>query len=157
MKKIVYRLLNVFGIVLLTGCGKEVDFSKLNHVTCTKTEAKASDTTTTVMTFSYDKEEKLSNFKVESDTTYNQAMPEKATRLTAKAMGLISKTLGVAFNSEVSENRFYFSFSGNIKALKLLMEKLDKNYKEELVTGDTKSEAIADLTKEGYTCQDYKK
>ena len=157
MKKIVYSLLIVFGIVLLTGCGKEVDFSKLNHVTCTKTETKASDTTTTVMTFSYDKEERLSNFKVESDTTYNQAMSEKATRLTAKAMGLISKTLGVAFNSEVSENRFYFSFSGNIKALKLLMEKLDKNYKEELVTGDTKSEAIADLTKEGYTCQDYKK
>ena len=46
MKKIVYSLLIVFGIVLLTGCGKEVDFSKLNHVTCTKTEAKASDTTT---------------------------------------------------------------------------------------------------------------
>ena len=157
MKKIVYSLLIVFGIVLLTGCGKEVDFSKLNHVTCTKTETKANDTTTTVMTFSYDKEEKLSNFKVESDTTYNQAMSEKATRLTAKTMGLISKTLGVAFNSEVSENRFYFSFSGNIKALKLLMEKLDKNYKEELVTGDTKSEALNDLTKEGYTCQDYKK
>lgn len=157
MKKIVYSLLIVFGLVLLTGCGKEVDFSKLNHVTCTKTEAKTNDTTITTMTFSYDKEERLSNFKVESDTTYNQAMSEKATKLTAKTMELISKTLGVAFNSEVSENRFYFSFSGNIKALKLLMEKLDKNYKDELVTGDTKSEVINDLTKEGYTCEDFKK
>ena len=157
MKKIVYSLLIVFGIVLLTGCGKEVDFSKTNHIVCKKVEDKTSDTTTTIMTFSYDKEEKLSNFKVESDTTYKQAMSQKATELTAKTMGLISKTLGVAFQSEVSENRFYFSFSGNIKALKLLMEKLDKNYKDELVTGDTKTEALTDLTKEGYTCEDIKK
>ena len=65
--------------------------------------------------------------------------------------------LSEGFKSEVSDNRFYFSFSGNIKALKLLMEKLDKSYSESLVAGDTKSEALTELTKEGYTCEDFKK
>lgn len=157
MRKIVYSLLIVFGIVLLTGCGKEIDFEKTSHVVCTKVEEKAVDTTTTKMTFAYDKAEKLTNFKTESDTVYKNSMPKQATEIAAKTMGLISKTLGVSFKSEVSDNRFYFSFSGNIKALKLLMEKLDKSYSESLVAGDTKSEALTELTKEGYTCEDFKK
>lgn len=157
MKKIVYSLLFVFGIVLLTGCGKEVDFNKTNHVVCEKTEVNSSNTTTTTMTFSYDKNEKLNYFKVESDTLYQQSMSKQAMEITTKAMELIGKTLGVGFQSEVSENKLYFAFSGNIKVFKTLMKRLDENYKEENLKGDTKEEALTDLTKEGYTCSDIKK
>jgi len=37
------------------------------------------------------------------------------------------------------------------------MKQLDKNYVEANVTGDTKSEALEELTKDGYSCQDVKK
>lgn len=157
MKKIAFSLLLVFGIVLLTGCGKTVDFNKVSHLTCKKTEVNVNETTVTTMTFSYDQNEKLNDFLVESDTTYNRTMSKEAMNITAKAMKLISRATGLGFKSEVSENRLYFSFNGNIKSLKVLMKRLDKDYNEEKVFGDTKSEAITELAKEGYSCQDYKK
>ena len=156
MKKIVYSLLIVFGLILLTGCGKEVDFSKTQHIVCKKVEVNSHDTTTTELTFSYDKDGKLGAFKADSDVIYSQAMSPKATELTAKAMGLISKTLGIAFKSEVSENELHFTFSGNIKVFKKLMQKLDKNYIGTNVNDDTKEEAIKELTQEGFTCEDFK-
>ena len=156
MKKIVYSLLIVFGLILLTGCGKEVDFSKTSHIVCKKVEVNSHDTTTTELTFSYDKDEKLGAFKADSDVVYKEPMSQRATEITAKAMGLISKTLGVSFKSEVSENELHFTFSGNIKVFKKLMQKLDKNYIETKVTGDTKEEALRELTKEGFTCEDFK-
>ncbi len=156
MKKIVYSLLVVLGVFLLAGCGK-VDFSKTSHISCKKTEDKASETTTTTMMFTYNKDGKINDFQVESDTTYKTAMSKEVMEITAKAMKLIGKPLGLGFKSEVSENRLYFSFSGNIKAFKVLMKQLNKDYKEELVTGDTKEEALSELAKDGYTCEDIKK
>lgn len=157
MKKVIYSLLIVLGVIILSGCGKEIDFSKTNHIVCKKTEVNASDTTSTTMTFSYDKNEKLSWFKIESDTVYNNNMSKEAIEITEKTMKLISKTIGAGFKSEIGENRLYISFNGNVKALKLLMKQLNKNYKDDLVSGDTKQEALTDLTKEGYTCEDIKK
>lgn len=156
MKKIVYSLLVVLGVFLLAGCGK-VDFSKTSHISCKKTEDKANETTTTTMMFTYNKDGKINDFQVESDTTYKTAMSKEVMEITAKAMKLIGKPLGLGFKSEVSENRLYFSFSGNIKAFKVLMKQLNKDYKEELVTGDTKEEALSELSKDGYTCEDIKK
>lgn len=156
MKRIVYSLLVIFGVVLLTGCGKEVNFNKTPHVICQKTEVNSQDTTLSTMTFSYDKNEKLEDFKVEEDVIYQQPMSKQALNITAKAMKLIGKAMGLGFKSEVSENRLYFSFSGNIKSLEALMKRLDKEYKANNTVGDTKSEALQELTKEGYTCEDYK-
>ena len=38
MKKIAYSVLIIFGIILLTGCTKNINFSKTSHIVCTKTE-----------------------------------------------------------------------------------------------------------------------
>lgn len=156
MKKIVLSLVLVLGLIILTGCGKEVNFNKTPHIVCQKTEVNSQNTTLSTMTFSYDKNEKLEDFKVEENVLYQQSMSKEALNITAKAMKLIGKAMGLGFKSEVSENRLYFSFSGNIKSLELLMKKLDNEKKVNSAVGDTKSEALQELTKEGYTCEDYK-
>ena len=157
MKKVIYSLLVIVGIVFLAGCGKNIDFNKTDRLVCKKTEDNTSSITTTTMTLAYDKNEIITYFKAEGDTTYKTAMSKEALELTAKTMRLLAKPLGAGFTSEISENRFYFSFTGNIKALKALMKHIDKNYNESKVTGDTKSEALTELTQEGYSCQDIKK
>lgn len=156
MKKIVFSLIIVFGIVLLTGCGK-VDFSKVSHIECVKTESNSSDTTQTTMIFSYDKNEKINDFKVSSDVTYKTTMSPEAIKVTEKAMKLIGSIPGISFESQVRDNGLYYGFTGNIKMLKILMKQLNKNYDDSKVIGDTKTEALSELTKEGYTCKDYKK
>ena len=156
MKKIVLGLLVVFGIVLLTGCGK-FDFSKASRIECEKTESNASSTTKTTMILAYDKNEKINNFKIDADVTYNTTMSQEAIQITEKAMKLIGSIPGVSFESQVRDNGLYYSFTGNVSMLKVLMKQLTKDYDESKVMGDTKSEALTELTKEGYTCKDYKK
>ena len=155
MKKIGLSLI-VLGIILLAGCGK-VDFSKTSHIICSKTEENSVDTTTTVMTFSYDKNEKIDKFKVETNTIYKNSMSQEAMKITESAMKLIGTTMGLGFESSVSDNSIAYSFSGDIKTFKVLMKQLNKEYKDENVTGDTKQEAITELSKDGYTCEDIKK
>ena len=77
--------------------------------------------------------------------------------ITEKAMKLIGTTMGLGFESSVTDNSIAYSFSGNIKTFKVLMKQLNKDYKEENVTGDTKQEAITELSKDGYVCEDIKK
>lgn len=156
MKKIVYSLLVVLGVFLVTGCGKEVNFNKVPHIICQKTEVNSSNTTLSTMTFSYDENNKINDFKVEEDVIYQQPMSKQALAISEKAMSLISKTTGLGFKSEISENRLYVSFSGNIKMFKKLMKQLDKNYIETVEKEETKEDAIKELTQEGYTCEDYK-
>lgn len=156
MKKIGLSLVIVLGVILLAGCGN-IDFSKTSHIICSKTEENSVDTTTTVMTFSYDKNEKIENFKVETNTIYKNSMSKEAMEITEKAMKLIGTTMGLGFESSVTDNSIAYSFSGNIKTFKVLMKQLNKDYKEENVTGDTKQEAITELSKDGYTCEDIKK
>lgn len=156
MKKIIYSLLIIFGIVLLTGCGK-IDFSKSSRLVCSKTEDKSNETTTTIITLSYDKNEKIENFMAESNVVYKTTMSQEALQITEKTMKLIGKIPGINFESKVGDNSIYFNFSGNIKMLKTIMKQLDKNYNESKVTGDTKREALDGLTKDGYSCEDIKK
>lgn len=156
MKKIVLSLAIVLGVILLAGCGK-VDLSNSPRLVCSKVEEKSSDTTTTILTLSYDKNEKIDNFAVESNIVYKNTVSQEALEITEKAMRLIGKIPGISFDSKVGDNSLYFSFSGDIKFLKTLMKQLDKDYDESKVTGDTKSEAITSLTKDGYTCEDIKK
>lgn len=156
MKKIVLALIIVFSIILLTGCGK-VDFSKTSHIECQKTETNSSDTTTTTMVFSYDKNEKINDFKIDANVVYKQTMSQEAIEITEKTLKLIGKIPGIDFESSVGDNSLNYSFSGNVKMLKVLMKQIDKNYDESKVMGDTKSEALKELTKEGYSCKDYKK
>lgn len=155
MKKIVLSLVLVLGVILLTGCGK-VDLSKSSRLVCTKVEDKTSDTTTTILTLSYDKNEKLEKFMVEENVAYKVTMSETAIKITEKAMKLIGSIPGISFDSKVGDNSLYYSFSGDVKFLKTLMKQLDKNYDESKVTGDTKSEALKELAEEGYTCEDIK-
>jgi len=155
MKKIVLSLVLVVGVILLAGCGK-VDLSKSSRIVCSKVEDKSSDTTTTILTLSYDKNEKINNFMVESNVLYKTTMSETAIKLAEKAMKLIGSIPGISFDSKVGDNSLYYSFSGDIKFLKTLMKQLDKDYDESKVTGDTKSEALKELTEEGYTCEDIK-
>lgn len=157
MKKVVYSLLIVFGVILVTGCGKEVDFSKTDYIVCSKYENKGTNNTNTILTFSYDQNEKIDNFMIESDINYNDAVSKQASEVIAKTMRLISKTLGLSFKSQVEDKRLYYSFSGNINTFKTLMKQLDKSYNEDKIKGDTKQEAIDELTKDGYTCHDIKK
>jgi len=157
MKKIVLSLLIVLSVLLVTGCAKEIDFSKTNHIICKKSEEKTSDITNSVITFSYDEKENLKDFQVETDVTYKVAQSKEATELAAKTIKLITKPLGLFAKTRVGDNSFYFSFSGSIKGFKTIMKQLDKNYVEANVTGDTKSEALEELTKDGYSCQDVKK
>jgi hypothetical protein len=155
MKKIVFSLLLVFGVLLLTGCGN-IDFNKVPHIICTKTEDKVNDTTIETIIFAYDKNEKLGAFKVVEDVQYKTPMSTESMEYTAKTMKAISKLMGANFESEVGNNSFRYSFTGNIKAFKILMEKLDSN-SNKTITGDTKQEALTSLTKEGFTCEDVKK
>lgn len=155
MKKIICSLLIVLGIILLTGCAKNVDFSKKDHIVCRRNEVKSTESIETTLTFAYDQNEKLKDFKVESDIYYNNSMSKQANEVTAKAMKLISSTLGLFFDSEISENHLRYSFVGNIDTFKLLMKQLNAN--EEDLKGDTKQEALQELTKEGYTCEDIKR
>lgn len=157
MKKIAYGLLVVFGIILLTGCGRNINFNKVSHLTCKKTEVSTNDTTTSIMTLAYDKNERVTDFKVEESITYNKQMSQEALQITEKTMKLIGKIPGINFESKVGDNSLYFNFSGNIKMLKTIMKQLDKNYTEAKVYGDTKTEALTSLAKEGYSCQDIKK
>ena len=153
MKKIVLCLSIVLWVILLTGCGK-ADFSKTKRIVCTKVEDNSNDTTTTILTLSYDKNEKLNNFMAESNIVYKKSMSQKAIEITEKAMKLIGSIPGISFDSKVGDNSLYYSFSGNVKFLKTLMKQLDENYDESKVTGDTKSEALTELSNEGYTCED---
>lgn len=155
MKRVIYSLLIVLGIVLLSGCVKNIDFSKTPHIVCKKLEINSNEDTTTIMTFSYDKNEKLQDFRIESNTNYKQAIPKETLEIARNAMKLISRTIGLGFKSEVSENRLYFSFDGNIKSLEVLMKQLNKESRDKEIVGDTKQEALTELTKEGYTCEDY--
>ena len=156
MKKIVLSTLVILGIVLLTGCGK-VDFSKTSRIVCTKTESNASENTTTIMTLSYDNNEKIENFMVEESVQYNKTMSAEALQITEKAMKLIGSIPGISFESKVGDNGLYYSFSGNIGMLKTLMKQLNKNYSEDKIVGDTKQEAILELSNDGYYCEDIKK
>ena len=156
MKKIVLSLVIVLGVILLTGCGK-VDFSKSSRLVCSKIEDKSNDTTTTVLTLSYDKNEKIENFMAEENIVYKKSMSQEALQITEKTMKLIGKIPGINFESKVGDNNIYFNFSGNIRMLKTIMKKLDKTYDESKITGDTKSEALKELTKDGYICEDIKK
>ena len=157
MKKIVYSLLIVLSVLLVTGCAKEIDFSKTNHIICKKGEEKNNNITNTVLTFSYDENEKLKDFQVEADITYKTTQSKEATELAAKTIKLLAKPLGLFAKTRVGDNSFYFSFSGSIDGFKTIMKQLDKSYTEANVTGDTKSEALNELTKEGYSCEDIKK
>lgn len=156
MKKIFLSILLVVGIILLAGCRK-VDFSKTSHIVCKKTEYNTNDIHTSTLTFAYDKNEKIGDFGIEEYIKYNQPMSKEAIEITQKTMKLISKALGASFESEISDNSFKYSFTGNIKVFKALMKKLNDNSKEINVKGDTKEEALYELTKEGYTCKDIKK
>lgn len=156
MKKIVLSLVLVLAVILLTGCGK-VDLSKSSRLVCTKVEDKASDTTTTVLTLSYDKDGKIENFMAESNVVYKTTMSQQALEIAEKAMKLIGSIPGISFDSKVGDNSLYYSFSGNVKFLKTIMKQMNKDYDESKVTGTTKSEALNELTKEGYICEDITK
>ncbi|MBR5370038.1 MAG: hypothetical protein IK137_01905 [Bacilli bacterium] len=156
MKKIVFSLVLVLGIILLAGCGK-VDLSKSSRIVCTKVDDNSSDTVTTVLTISYDKNEKIENFMSESNVVYKTTMSQQALEITEKTLKLIGKIPGLSFESKVGDNSLYYSFSGNVKFLKTVMKQLNKNYDESKVTGDTKSEALLELQNDGYTCEDIKK
>jgi len=158
MKKIVLSILVVFGIVLLTGCGaSKLDLSKTSHIICRKTETKSSDITTTVLALAYDKNGKITDFKVDTDVQYIKQMSPEAIEIVEKTMKLIGKIPGISFESKVGDSSLYYSFSGNIKMFKTIMKQVNKDYDESKVTGDTKSEALKELTKDGYTCEDYVK
>lgn len=156
MKKVVLSLLVIVGIVLLTGCGK-VDFSKTSHIACSKTEQNSSDTTTTILNLAYDKNEKITDFEVIADVQYNKQMSEEAIKIVEKTLQLVGAIPGISFKSSVGSNSLNYSFSGNIKMLKVVMKNVNKDYSEDKVTGDTKSEALSELTEDGYTCEDIKK
>ncbi|MBO7079898.1 MAG: hypothetical protein J6W64_08840 [Bacilli bacterium] len=156
MKKVVLSLLVIVGIVLLTGCGK-VDFSKTSHIACSKTEQNSSDTTTTILNLAYDKNEKITDFEVIADVQYNKQMSEEAIKIVEKTLQLVGAIPGISFKSSVGSNGINYKFSGNIKMLKVVMKNVNKDYSEDKVTGDTKSEALSELTEDGYTCEDIKK
>lgn len=156
MRKIILSILAVLGIVLLAGCGK-FDLSKTSHISCTKSEAKTSDITTTVLNLAYDKNEKITDFQVDTNVQYTKSMSQDAIKIIEKTLKLIGKIPGVSFESSVGENSLSYSFSGNIKMFKTIMKQVNKNYDESKVTGDTKTEALIELQKDGYTCEDYKK
>ena len=153
MKKIILSLVIVLGIILLTGCGK-VDFSKTKHLECNKTENNINDTTSTTMLLSYDKNGKINDFRIDTSIIYTKTMSKEALELTAKTLKLIGKIPGISFESEVGDNSLHYSFTGNIGLLKTVMKQLNKNYDESKVVGTTKSEALTELSKDGYTCQD---
>jgi hypothetical protein len=155
MKKIVLSLLIVFSVILLAGCGK-VDYENSPHITCTKTEDNSSETTSTKYTLVYDNNEKITAFKADLDITYKQQMPKEAFTITEKAMKVIGLTPGLDLVTETKDNGLYFSFSGKVKMLKILMKQLNGDYDENNITGDTKQEALNEFTSEGYTCEDYK-
>ena len=157
MKKIVLSLVVVLGVVLLTGCGGKLDLSKTSHIICRKTETKSSDITTTVLALAYDENEKITDFKVDTDIQYTKSMSPEAIKIVEKAMKLIGSVPGVNFESKVGDNSLYYSFSGNISMLKTIMKQTNKDYDESKVTGDTKAEALKELPKDGYTCEDYVK
>ena len=156
MKKIVLSLVLVLGVILLTGCGK-FDLSKTSHITCTKSEAKSNEITTTVLNLAYDKNEKITDFQVDANIQYTKSMSQDAIKIIEKTLKLIGKIPGVSFESSVGENSLYYSFSGNIKMFKTIMKQVNKDYDESKVTGDTKSEALKELQNDGYTCEDIKK
>jgi len=157
MKKVVLSLILVLSVLLVAGCAKQIDFSKTNHIICKKSEEKTNDITNTVMTFSYDDNEKIKDFQVEADITYKTPQSKEAIELTVKTLNLITKPLGLFAKTKVNDNGFYFSFSGNIDRYKVLMKNLDGNYNETNINGDTKSEALSSLTKDGFSCEDVKK
>lgn len=157
MKKIAYSVLIIFGIILLTGCTKNINFSKTSHIVCTKTENGVDATTNRTLTFSYDKNEKIEDFKVEIDIKYKEEMSEDALNIISKAMKLTSKALKLNFESKVEKYRLYYSFTGNIKYYKELIAKLDEEYNEENIKDATKEEILSKLQKEGYSCKDNKK
>ena len=156
MKKVVLSLLVIAGIVLLTGCGK-VDFSKSSHITCSKTEQNSSDTTTTVLNLAYDKNEKITDFEVIANVQYNNQMSEEAIKIVEKTLQLVGAIPGISFESSVESNSLNYKFSGNINMLKVVMKNVNKDYSEDKVTGDTKAEALSELTEDGYACEDIKK
>ena len=156
MKKIVFSLVLVLGVILLAGCGK-VDLGKSSRLVCTKVEDKSSDTTTTILTLTYNKDEKLENFMAEGNVVYKTTMPQQALEIAEKAMKLIGSIPGISFDSKIGDNSLYYSFSGDVKFLKTIMKKINKNYDESKVTGDTKSEALKELQEDGYICEDIEK
>jgi len=157
MKKIFLSVLLALTVLLVTGCGKEIDFNKTSHITCSKIEDKQEEKTSSTITLAYDKNEVVTDFKIETDITYKTTMTKEAAEITAKTMKLIAKVLGVNAKTETSDNRVYFGFTGNIKKLKSLMEHIDTDYKEKEFTNNTKSDALKGLTKDGFTCKDFKK
>lgn len=155
MKKIVLSLLIVFSVILLAGCGK-VDYENSPHITCTKLETNSADTTDTKYIFVYDKNNKITAFKVDVDITYNQQIPKETISITENAMKVIGMIPGINLATETRDNGLFFSFSGKVKMLKTLIKQLNGNIDESKITGDTKTEALEEFTKDGYTCVDSK-
>ena len=154
MKKIVLSLLIVLGVILLTGCGK-VDFENSPRIVCSKTETDYGETTNTKFTLLFDKNDKLTDFKVDADITYNQQMSQEALEISEKAIKAFDLIPGIKLESSTKANGLTFSITGKAKILKKLMRQLNKDYDESKITGDTKQEALEEFTGEGYTCETF--